>query len=187
MTGQDPTWSLTDDALVLILHAEHDITAQAIGRRRPVGMRLGHLGGAAVDVQWQIETAVLRLVSTVEAYVNAVSEHFLTMKSQPMPKPPFTWPQRVDYYTTVHAIDLKACAGWDFVGAGISLRNCVAHGLGNLTDLLLHDKDLGKKVGAIDVLVSGNRMHCTPTTVPQLASGCRALVLDVERRLVAQL
>jgi hypothetical protein len=187
MTDLDPAWSLTDDALALILHAEHDITEKASSNRTLVGMRLGQLGGTMTDELWRRETAVLRLISAVEAYTNAASELFCTKQSLALPKAPFTWPARVRHYKNEHAIDLEACDGWGQVKAGIDLRNCLAHGLGNLTEILLTEESLGNRMKHIDVSVGGNRMHLTMATVPKLASGCRRFVLDIEKKLVARL
>jgi hypothetical protein len=187
MTGSDPSWSLTDDALVLILHAENDITENEPTGRPLTGMRLGQLGGTTTDELLRRETAVLRLISTVEAYTDTASRFFWTKKSLTPPKLPFTWPQRLKYYNKEHTIDLAACDGWAQVEAGIDLRNCLAHGLGNLTEVLLAKKFLGKRMEFIDVSIGGNRMHSTVETVPKLASGCRRLVLDIEKELVTQL
>jgi hypothetical protein len=187
MINLDPSWTLTDDALVLILHAENDTPENVPTGQALTGMRLGQLGGTRTDELWRRETAVLRLISTVEAYTDAASKLFFTKKSLSRPKLPFSWPGRIKYYKEEHAIDLKACDGWGEVEAGIDLRNCLAHGLGNLTEVLLSEKFLGKRMDLIDVSVGGNRMHSTVETVPKLASGCRCLVLDIERELVGRL
>lgn len=187
MTDFDPSWSLTDDALVLILHAENDIAEKVPTHLFSIGMRPGKLGGTVTDESWLRETATLRLISTVEAYTNAASEFFFTKKMLPLPKSPFTWPQRVKHYKDEHSIDLEVRNGWEQVQAGIDLRNCLVHGLGNLTELLLSDVALGNRMKHIDVGVGGNRMHPTITTVPKLAAGCRSFVLDIERQLIAML
>lgn len=187
MADPDPAWSLTDAALVLILHAENDITEKVPTERRLTGRRPAKLGGTITDQALRRETAVLRLISTVEAYANDASELYFTKKSLPSPSAPFSWPKRVDHYNKQHAIDLKACDGWEQVDAGIALRNCLAHGLGNLTQLLLAKQGLGNRMKHIDVSVGGGRMHTTMTTVPKLASGCRRFVLEVEAKLVALL
>ncbi|MET7461086.1 hypothetical protein [Nonomuraea sp. NPDC005501] len=187
MNDLEPSWSLTDDALVLILHAENDIN-ETMSTHRPLsGMRIGQLGGTMADESWLRETAILRLISTVEAYTNAASEMFFTMKSLPPAKTPFTWPQRIKHYKNQHSIDLEARDGWDQVKAGIDLRNCLAHGLGNLTELLLSEVALGVRMKHINVSVSGNRMHPTVTTVSKLAAGCRRFVLDIEQELITLL
>jgi hypothetical protein len=187
MTNLDPAWSLTDDALILILHAEHDIVGDEPTSRANPKMRLGQLGGAKADELWRRETAVLRLISTVEAYTEAASKYFFSKKSLATPKPPLTWRSRIKYYKDEHSIDLETCDGWAEVEPGIDLRNCLAHGLGNLTDLLLSESHLGKRMESIDVIVGGNRMHTTRSTVPKLASGCRRFVLAIEGQLVAHL
>ncbi|MFB4314753.1 hypothetical protein [Actinomadura sp. 21ATH] len=185
MTDVAPSWSLTDDALTLILHAENDIGEKVQGNRPLSGMRLTEqLGGTTADELWLRETAILRLISTIEAYTNAASALFFTKTSSPPPKSPFTWPQRHKHYNNKHGIVLKTLSGWERVNAGIALRNCLAHGLGNLTEILLSEERLGIRMKCIDVSVSGNRMHPTMTTVPKLAAGCRSFVLDIEKKFV---
>lgn len=188
MTNVDPSWSLTDDALTLILHAENDIVENNLVDQLVADARPGQLGGTVASKSWQRETAILRLVSTVEAYTNSASELFHAKKSLPLPKLPLKWrPDRIKYYKKVHGIELELRDGWESVDAGIDLRNCLAHGLGNLTPLLLSDPMLTVRAKNIDVTVSGNRMYYTATTVPKLARGCRSFVLDIERQLVASL
>lgn len=187
MSDLDPSWSLTDDALILILHAENDISEKVSPDRTLTGMRPGQLGGTMADELWLRETAVLRLISTVETYTNAASELFFTKKSLPLPEPPFTWKERIKHYKNKHAIDLKERNGWAQVEAGIDLRNCLAHGLGNLTELLLSQEALGARMKYIDVSVGGNRLHSTMMTVPKLAAGCRSFIIDLERELIARL
>ena len=63
-------------------------------------MRLGQLGGTRTDELWRRETAVLRLISTVEAYTDAASKFFFTKKSLTSPKLPFTWPGRLKFSST---------------------------------------------------------------------------------------
>ena len=81
----------------LILHAENDITENVRTGRAIAGMRLGQLGGTRTDELWRRETAVLRLISTVEAYTDAASKFFFTKKSLTSPKLPFTWPGRLKF------------------------------------------------------------------------------------------
>ena len=135
MTRREPAWALTDEALVLILHAESDMARTAAGSEVfPAPVARGRLTAARNDRQWSRESAILRLISTIEAYTDAASNRWLEVKGLQAPaKPPFSWPQRVKHYAVTHTIDLTKCAGWDKVDAGINLRNCLAHGLGALT------------------------------------------------------
>jgi len=186
MSNSDPAWRLTDEALTLILHAENDIISQAQEiNYYSEPSQASRLGGTFSGESWRREVAVMRLIAAVEAFTDAASEHYFRVKCLPQPKQPFTWPARVKHYQREHSIDLKTCAGGDALFAGVDLRNCVAHGLGRLTDLLLHDSRLGERGKHISVNVAGNRMQTTHETVPLLAEGCRAFVLDVEGKLVS--
>ncbi|MCX2954471.1 hypothetical protein [Lentzea sp. NEAU-D7] len=188
MNTIDPKWSITDDALSLILHAQSGlIKAGYAANQDAILMQVGKLGGEMASALVRRETAVLRLISTVEAYANAASEFFFFSQGLPAPKMPFTWPARIRHYANEHSIDLEACDSWKQVKAGIDLRNCLAHGLGNLTDLLTADQALGSQMKHIDVNIGGNRMHTTNATVPKLSQGCRQFVLWLEEQLVSQI
>lgn len=189
MNRPTPSWNLTDNALALILHAEHGMSRKILESNTPhiSGLRRGYLADTAINDLWQQEAAVLRIISTVEAYTDAASEEFFAKRGSLAPKTPMTWKARAKHYTNHHQIDLHACDGWPEVDAGVALRNCLAHGLGNLTQLLMSEGSLGMKMLLIDVTVGGNRMHTTDATVPKLASACRRFVMDVERKLVALL
>lgn len=187
MTGQEVSWSLTDDALVLILHAEHSMVGKSVSQPIAPRMRVGQLGGALADEEWLRETAVLRLISTVETYVNAATAQAHTLKSLPKQKPPFNWGARLKLYDQAHSIDLSNLNGWQRVHAGIALRNCLAHGLGNLTELLRGEERLGDRMKPIEVTVAGNRMHMTVNTVSILAQGCRDFISQLDTKLAASL
>lgn len=189
--SSEPAWALTDEALVLVLHAESDMTratatsGSELFRGPP---RRDMLTAARLDVLWLRESAVLRLVSTVEAYTDAASRRCTDLKGlQPPAKPPFSWDQRIKHYSSTHAIDLTTCAGWREVQAGVNLRNCLAHGLGALTPYLLADPDIGQQMLSIHVDVHSGRMHSRTTTVPLLGAACREYVLDLESQLLGTL
>lgn len=150
-------------------------------------VRVGQLGGATAADEWRRETAVLRLIAAVEAYTNSASAFLFAQQVLPAPKEPFTWPQRKVYFKKNHTIELIMLSGWDEVEAGIDLRNCLAHGLGNLTELLVTEKELGTRMRRISVNVGGNRLHTTVETVPILADACQEYVLALERELVKHL
>lgn len=182
MTNVDPAWSLTDDALALILHAENDISRKGSGAGLPsVRMRDGRIGGPVTEELWLREIAVLRLVTTIEGYANSACGHFKIGGTAA----PFSWPPRKKHYRDEHSIDLELLDGWQLVDAGIDLRNCVAHGLGNITEKQLGDLKLGVKARSIDVSIAGGRLHSTGATVPLLANACRRFVLDLERAILA--
>ena len=200
MSWNEPVWALTDEALALTVHAEHDILREQEAHPNTNADRAGGLAGSGAaggstrlrasmrGVQWTRETAVVRLVSAVESYTDEVSNLWLTKKSLPMPaKAPATWKDRCKEYVATQSIDLTACSAWDKVQAGVELRNSVAHGLGALTRVQQSDEDITAMMAQIDVDVHSGRMHPRPTTVPVLARACRDYILDLETRLVATL
>jgi hypothetical protein len=130
-----------------------------------------------------MEAAMLRLVSIIEAYVDAVSmfrmglvvdgSHVLVAKMLEDFEvgSSSTWRQRHDSYEGYHKFSLRSRAGWDVVSASIEVRNCLAHGLGNLTAQQRGKTALPATVGRIGVTVGSNRMHFSTLRSPLLGEG----------------
>lgn len=192
-----PQYALTDDALRIILHAEHTIGTPflprpAWGARSPRG---GGLSASTRDIDWRRETAVLRLVSVVEAYVDAAST--LRMSGLVTTTSPtvgqmledfakdtsMTWSRRSDAYKRYHGFKLEACDRWKQLEAAIDLRNCLAHGLGTLTPHLRRKHRLSEALQPLEVTVTGNRMRVGTRTVPILAQVCREFVTSLDSKL----
>ncbi|MGO4340380.1 hypothetical protein [Pedococcus sp. 2YAF34] len=163
---------------------------------KPVGRILTNAMGASTDpTVWLRETAVLRLVAVVEAYVDAVSMHRMTKVLDARPTlvalmlrdfeltSSGTWQARHDAYDDYHHFSLRSRNGWGTVTAGIDVRNCLAHGLGTLTAKQRGQTKLPSIVKVLDVSIGGNRMHLSATTVPRLAAGCEQFVRHVDQSL----
>lgn len=136
---------------------------------------------------WRKDAAILRLVSAVEAFTNAASDYWFEQVRMPPPSAPFTWPARVKHYRREHNIDLSALPAWKQVEAGVDLRNCLAHGLGQLTPQLARDERIVARMKSIDVVVAGSMMRLGPETVSKLTTACVAFVRAVEAELVSSL
>jgi hypothetical protein len=160
---------------------------------RPPGRVLRNALGASTDPSvWLREAALLRLVSVVEAYVDAVSmfrmglvvdsSHVLVAKMLEDFEvgSSSTWQQRHDSYEGYHKFSLKSRSGWQVVSASIEVRNCLAHGLGNLTAKQRGKTALPSTVGLIGVSVGSNRMHLGATTVATVGRGCNEFVRDID-------
>lgn len=190
-----PRLALTEAAIRLVRHAATDIPTQAAVALPPGRVLRNALGASTDPRDWLMEAALLRLVSIIEAYVDAVSmfrmglvvdsSHVLVarMLEDFEVGSSSTWQQRHDSYTAYHKFSLKSRAGWDVVSAGIEVRNCLAHGLGNLTAKQRTKTGLPTAVSRINVTVGSNRMHLSATTVPTLGRGCDDFVRDVDRDL----
>lgn len=196
-----PRFALTDDALRLLLHAERSIavtkiypSARSTNSLTSISNRR-RLHGSTVDVEWRRETAILRLVSTVEAFIDAASTSQMSRRVEPngltieklledfAKDSSMSWNKRCQTYSRYHGFGLEQCDGWKELNAGIDVRNCLAHGLGGLTPHLRRKKNLHQVVQVLDVSVGGNRMHLTPKTVPLLGDVCRRFVTSVDSKL----
>lgn len=187
-----PRLALTEAAIRLIRHATFDMPRQQ-SAARPPGRVLRNALGASTDPDvWLKEAAILRLVSIVEAYVDAVSmfrmgvvvdsSHVLVAKMLEDFEvgSSSTWQQRHDSYEGYHRFSLKSRSGWQVVSASIEVRNCLAHGLGNLTAKQRGKTALPSTVGLIGVSVGSNRMHLGATTVAVVGRGCDDFVRDID-------
>jgi hypothetical protein len=184
-------FELTDSALRLIIHAEHDIAATNLATSAE-RITASSFGVPNSPEHWRRELALLRIVSTIEAYVDAVSNirmRRLTSDANKLTSRLVddfevssgkTWSDRHETYVNYHGFSLKSCNGWNGVSAGIEVRNCLVHGLGNLTAQQRGKANLGQLVRAIDVTVGGNRMHLTARTIPKFARGCTLFVRSVD-------
>lgn len=187
-----PKLALTEAAIRLIRHAAMDIPNQAAATRPPGRVLRNALGASTDPGAWLMEAALLRLVSVIEAYVDAVSmfrmglvvdsSHVLVAKMLEDFEvgSSSTWQQRHDSYEGYHGFSLRSRTGWDVVSASIEVRNCLAHGLGNLTAQQRGRTALPATVSRISVTVGSNRMHLSATTVATVGRGCDDFVRDVD-------
>lgn len=184
--------ALTEAAVRLIRHAAFDIPQQGPVARPPGRVLRNALGASTDPSVWLREAALLRLVSVIEAYVDAVSmfrmglvvdsSHVLVAKMLEDFEvgSSSTWQQRHDSYEGYHKFSLRSRAGWQVVSASIEVRNCLAHGLGNLTAKQRGKTTLPTTVGVIAVSVGSNRMHLGATTVATVGRGCDDFVRDID-------
>lgn len=190
---------LSESAVALINHAATDIPTTGGGHRRP-GRVLATASGHSTDpVDWLRETALLRLVSVTEAYVDAVSMHrmgqIIDSRTSLMDllvndfelSSSASWQSRHDAYARYHGFSLRSCAGWGDVSAGIEVRNCLMHGMGALTAKQRSQTKLPMIVKNLHVSIGSNRMHLSAATVPKLAVGCRHFIQHVDSSITIQL
>ena len=187
-----PKLALTGTALALINHAATDIPTAATGHRRP-GRVLTTASGHSTDPRdWLRETALLRLISVIEAYVDAVSMHRMglvvdqrqtlvaLMMSDFELSSSGTWQDRHNSYERYHGFTLRSRNGWGDVNAGIEVRNCLMHGMGALTAKQRSQTKLATIVRTLDVSIGSNRMYLSAVTVAKLAGGCQEFVQHVD-------
>lgn len=184
--------ALSEAAVALIRHAESDIAinySPMAPRRRILTNAMGASTDPAV---WLRETALIRLVSVIEAYVDAMSMHRMnavldsraSLISLLMGDFERTsngsWADRHDAYKRYHGISLRSLSGWEPIKAGIEVRNCLLHGLGSLTARQRDQTKLSVSLKVVDVTIGGNRMHLSASTVPKVAAGCERFVSGLD-------
>lgn len=184
-----PKFAMTESALkasISILKAHNSSRTN----RNVAGRIRGVQGESAF--QLDEEYAVLRLVSIVEAFLDAlsyaiVSKHFA--KSLPIPlellaeweiNSTSSWTKRTEAYKNLHGVSLKNMACHAEVQAAIQVRNCIAHGLGRLTARQRSSSTLARDLATIDVHVGGGRIRISSSTVETLAKVVACFIRDVD-------
>jgi hypothetical protein len=188
----NPKMALTETALALIHHAEHDIPSAATVSPRAGRARTTSAGYSTDPRDWLRETALLRLMSIIEAYVDAVSMHRMgkvldqrqmlvsLMVGDFELASSGTWQDRHDSYERYHGFTLRSRDRWEAINAGIEVRNCLMHGMGNLTAKQRTQTKLATVVKVLEVTIGSNRMYMSAATVPKLADACTAFVKHVD-------
>ena len=189
--------ALSEAAIALIRHAESN---NASGLPMPRPRILTNAMGASTDpAAWLREAALIRLVSVIEAYVDAVSMYRMNAvigAGAPLVSllvgdferaSNGSWGDRHDAYKRYHGISLRSLSGWQPINAGIHVRNCLLHGLGNLTARQRDMTTLAVSLKLIDVTIGGNRMHLSGSTVAKVAAGCEHFVGALDAEVVPSL
>ena len=196
MSSAVPRYAVSEDALRLILHAANEIAltprdTQAHGR-----MVTSSFGRSVAPTQWRPETALLRLVAIVEAYIDVVSmkrmsrvidaSHSLVQMLITDFKVASTanWNERHGAFERYHELNLRTLPTWQLVAAGIEVRNCFSHGLGKLTARQRTKTSLAAQIGKLDVVVASNQMYLAESSVPKLAPACADLVRAIDAKIV---
>jgi len=190
-----PRYGVSEDALRLILHAKNEIASAPQGARTQGRVVSSYSSQGLTPARWLSETAFLRLVSIVEAYVDLISMSRisrtvdLTTPLMPLLVADFeiastaNWEERFKAFERYHGLAIKSLAGWEMVAAGIEVRNCLAHGLGQLTARQRTKTSLAAKVSIVDVAVASNQMHLSATSVTKLADACVNFVQALDSRI----
>lgn len=140
------------------------------------------------------ESAVVRLVSVAEAFLDArslelmeadvpgVHQKVALMLNEFEQSSTISWKARKDAYKSYHKLDLSACAAVQKVDAAVQVRNSVVHGLGWLTARQRDKRGLRQVVELVGAKLSGGRIETTPDTVRLTYEACRQLVQWVDER-----
>lgn len=186
--------AVTDAALLLVLAAERDFRfARQNTQRRPriVSFALGTLD--PIDVTCQ--ATILRLFSTIEAYVDALNRDLLQEAidlATPQPHVVLeelqfhssrNWSERQKAFRRVHGVRLSRQCSWKEIEATREVRNCIAHGLGQLTAPQLRNQNIGRKLEFIKIRVSGGRLVITDESVWAVVQACSKFIRSVDRAI----
>lgn len=183
--------AVTEDALALLGATYADAVdarmSESIGRIQISGVFGVHSGTTIRE-----ESAVFRMISIVEAYVDAVGhllfvqeliEHvelFATLVAEAASRATDNWNARKTAFSDYHKMPLTERRSWAEVDAFILVRNSIAHGLGRLTDRQRNPKSVSKlKVLGIDV-VDGRLIFKDGETLRKCLMTCRTFVSDLD-------
>lgn len=188
---------LTDAGLLLLVREEHSaLASERVGLRRP---RLSHPSLGATDgLQEARQATVLRLVSTVEAYTDAVGSELLWesvggasglveyLAREAEVASAMSWDARVTHLRRHFGVNVKASTSWEQFEASTHARNAVAHGLGSLTAAQRRSTSVVPKLRKVGIVVSGGRLVLDEDCVGKVASACRSLVSHIDQQLAAR-
>jgi hypothetical protein len=153
--------------------------------------RLRPLGLPAHANDRMLEGLFLQVVTIVESYLDALS-YYRLLHSPNVPDDvrdqvdqffsdtTRSWKNRERAYKRYHSFDLATCVRFGDYKAATVIRNCIAHGLGELTSLQRTDKSLVANAQVLDVAVTGNRMLFGRDTFGLLFAICEELILQVD-------
>ena len=180
MATLSTNFSVTESALLLVGLIERDFISSLDGRRkRPRIVKSSF--GTLDPLQVLYQTTILRLVSTTEAYLDALNSHLLHLYYRRSgsesvgdvasieKKSSANWNARQKAFLEYHGVVISDQRSWKEVDAAIAARNSIAHGLGTITNRQLQQRDLEDRLRTIGIRISGRRLaisdHCINLTV----------------------
>lgn len=191
-----PRFALTEQALKLLLHAEHSVASEDAGfGETSIRPYYGRMSVALRNETWQRETALLRLVAIVESHLDVISIwriselarganptldkslHEFELESTS------TWENRQAAYLEHHGLRLTSCPGWSELVASREVRNSIAHGMGRMTPKQRKKKAFAKQIEAAGASVSAGQVQLSAHSVPKIASAFRQFVWAVDERI----
>lgn len=192
--------ALTDAALQLIYATHADLLrtppSSVVGRIYSQG-GVGRLRPQDAN-QVRAQGAYLRMVSVVEAYIDALSSHSFDLRVDRHDQlvrllvaaaeagADGTWELRKSAFESYHGVSLGSCKGWHAVDASHAVRNAIAHGLGSLTRRQ-RDQKTRSKVRNAGVVLVDDALWITDLSLVRCRDSSATFVRDVDEKVRVQL
>ena len=191
-----PHLALTEAALLLVAHAEHEIPRATKGSAAPRITR-DTLGFGSAPNQWPLETATIRLVSISESYVDSVLTHLTThirhsrdqlvvhILSEFEVSATRSWAGREQAFKSAFGIELTSMDGWTTLRSGRDVRNSIAHGLGRATPMQRLKSSYSKSLAELEAYSDSGRLVLRPQSVSLLARAVRRVLISIDAAVAA--
>ena len=183
---------LTESALQLLRVANRDLHAAKPLAVRPPRISGPHFG-TLDPTQVRYQAALLRMVSTTEAYLDSVNDLLMRRHFQAPTRPiqsmveelgigsSRSWQARHSAFKKLHGVRLRKQSSWKVLEGAIEARNGIAHGIGRLTPTQLRNADLQVQLKRVDITVGGGRMIMSDNSLAVVLEACVCFVRSVDR------
>lgn len=187
--------AITEEAQRLIRTTAADFSAMTTSAASRRGRHGAFSSFGRYDFeQVRNQSAYLRLVSIVEAYVDTCSSHLFD--SRTTGRDAFVralveevreaslrgWEERKAAFKTYHGVTLGECSKWSDIDASREVRNSIAHGLGRLTPRQ-QGSAVRRKMTAVGIAFRGDHVLIDRAALDRCARSSVAFIQDIDRRL----
>ena len=186
-------YELTEGTLTSLRYATVEFNDMMRSSEYGVGRVRGHWPSLRSS-RWKLESALVRYVTIVESYVDALSLHRLTT-SPSIPSATKTnldsifkestrsWSKRETAFRIHHSLDLASCKSFKEFKCATVVRNCIAHGLGKLTMMQIGDSSIVQDCATVDVHVGSGHVYVTESSLRKILKFSEEFVLDLDSRI----
>lgn len=183
--------AITDETLLLLLAVQRDYesgTPTSACRPRIVSPVVG----IADPVQVNRQATLLRLISTIEAYVDALINDLLkeqinspvSLRNVILQEVELSssrnWNAREKALKRIFGIRLSRQNSWKELEAAREARNSIAHGLGRLTAQQLQNRGLANKLNQIKIHIGNGRIVVTRESLSIVFQACFSFVKSLD-------
>ncbi|CPU66576.1 Uncharacterised protein [Mycobacteroides abscessus] len=189
---------LTEEAvrLLVVMRADFQTFPTTPPRGRIFSVGGGPLGVYDAD-QVRAQSEYLRIVSIVEAYIDACSDELLRAGSlglgelvdklvaEASERASDSWDRRKTAFRDYHGVNMGTCDGWEVIDQAIQVRNAIAHGLGRLTLRQRNQRSI-QKIAKSGVLLSGDRVRIPRGAIERNYDASIRFVKSVDRAIRAR-